>query len=255
MEATAAQRWLAQWEAEEQVPFSGWDFSYLAGRMVEEALPWDYLAQAAARMDQARSALEMETGGGEKLLGLRPHWPPRLIATEEYLPNLALARQRLEPLGVHVAEVRCTEIDPLPFADGEFDLVLNRHGAFNPDEVARILALGGVFLTQQVHGMHAADLMARFGAKPQWPDATPERYAPWLERAGLTIRERKEWTGRLRFTDVGALVYYLKAVPWTVEGFAVARDGAVLLEMQEQLERGEALEFHGGHYLIEARKV
>ncbi len=43
---------------------------------------------------------------------------------------------------------------------------------FNPDEVARILAPGGTFLTQQVHGLWAQDLLEAFDAKPQWPDET-----------------------------------------------------------------------------------
>jgi hypothetical protein len=132
-------RWLARWRAEEQQPFTGWDFSYLKGRMLEEEPPWDYLARAAALLNVAASAPDMETGGGEKLLALRPHWPARLVATEEYPPNLALARSRLEPLGVQVVDMHATEVDPMPFGDGEFDLALNRHGAFNPDEVARVL--------------------------------------------------------------------------------------------------------------------
>ena len=64
--------------------------------------------------------------------------------------------------------------------------------------------------------MWTHDLMAYFGAAPQWPNATPERYVPRLQAAGLEIVEVQEWSGKLRFTDVGAIVYYLKCVPWEV---------------------------------------
>ncbi len=78
---------------------------------------------------------------------------------------------------------------------------------------------GGTFLTQQVHGLWAQDLLAVFGVRPQWPDATPAYYLPRLKRAGLQIERVEEWQGRLIFTDVGAIVYYLKAVPWNVPDF------------------------------------
>lgn len=254
MNQSERDRLLARWQAEEQQPFIGWDFSHLAGRMIEDNPPWDYLARAAALMADARSALDMDTGGGEKLLMLRAHWPPRLAATEAYPPNLALARSRLEPLGVIVVETDSTDVDPMPFADGEFDLVLNRHAAFNSQEVARILAPGGVFLTQQVNGRWVEDLQAYFGASPQWPDATLAHYAPLLEAAGLELVQTLDWTGHLRFTDVGAIVYYLKAVPWEAPDFSVARYADVLLKLHQLHEQGQALDFIAPLYLIEARK-
>jgi len=100
-------------------------------------------------MRQAGSVLELGTGGGERFLQLRGHWPSRVTVTEEYPPNVALVRERLGSLGVRVVEVRLTDIDPLPFATDEFDVVLNRHSAFNSAEVARVLGPGGTFLTQR----------------------------------------------------------------------------------------------------------
>src|SRR5207248_7054584 len=131
------------------------------------------------------SALDMGTGGGERFLLLRDHWPDAVTVTEEYPPNLALVQQRLEPLGVRVVEARLTDVDPLPFADNEFDLILNRHSAFNSGEVGRVLARGGTFFTQQVHGHSSEDLLAEFHAHPQWPDSTPDKYVPRLQAAGL----------------------------------------------------------------------
>jgi hypothetical protein len=142
----------------------------------------------------------------------------------------------------------------MPFADGEFALVLNRHSGFNAKEVARILAPGGRFLTQQVHGSWAYDLLAVFGAKPQWPEATLEKYVPQLRAAGLTIADAQEWSGQLAFTDVGAIVYYLKAAPWLVPGFAVETHLTHLLTLQRRLESGASLAFVARKYLIEAHK-
>jgi SAM-dependent methyltransferase len=152
-------------------------------------------------------------------------------------------------------DVRLADDGLMPFADGEFDLVLNRHSGFNAKEVARILAPGGTFLTQQVHGLWAYDLLAVFGAKPQWPGATLGKYVPQLKAAGLTLINTQEWSGRISFTDVGAIVYYLKAVPWFVPGFSVEKHAKDLLKLQRRLERGEDLAFSARKYLIEAHKV
>ncbi len=242
------------WKREEQQPFSGWDFSYLHGRMVEEQPPWSYAARAAELMGGASSALDMGTGGSERLLALREHWPKKVVVTEDYPPNVQLATERLGPLGVRVVDVALNSYTPMPFDDGEFDLVLNRHSGTNPAEVARILASSGTFLTQQVHGLWAQDLIAAFDGQPAWPEATLENEVRRLQDAGLTILVAEEWSGALSFTDVGAIVYYLKAVPWLVDGFSVETHRAHLLALQDRLERGEGLVFEARKYLVEARK-
>jgi hypothetical protein len=75
-----------------------------------------------------------------------------------------------------------------------------------------------------------------------------------LKAAGLVIVNVQEFTGSLKFTDVGALVYYLKAVPWMVPGFSVATHLKQLLVLQQRLESGSGLTFTKKSYLIEAYK-
>ena len=245
---------IALWQQEEQAPFTGWDFSHLEGRMVEEEPPWSYMARAAELLRGAASVLDMGTGGGERLLKLREHWPVKVVVTEEYPPNVRLARERLAPLGVRVEDVELTRHAVLPFADAEFDVVLNRHSSFNAAEVARILMPGGTFLTQQIDGRWAHDLMAVFGAEPQWPDETLANCVAWIEDAGLTLVTAEDWSGAFTFTDVGAIVYYLKAVPWLVPGFSVATHLDGLLTLQARLEKEGELSFAAKKFLIEARK-
>ena len=245
---------VSAWKVEEERPFTGWDFSYLEGRMVEEQPPWSYLGRASALMQESMSVLDMGTGGGERLLELRDDWPGKVVVTEEYPPNVKLANERLGAVGVQVVVVALRRDGPMPFESGEFDLVLNRHSGLNCAEVARILAPGGTFLTQQVHGLWAQDLHAAFDTTPQWPDATLDFYLPKLEAAGLTIEKAEEWLGRLAFLDVGAVVYYLRAVPWLVVGFSVESHTEHLLQLQGRLEREGELVFEARKMLIEARK-
>lgn len=244
---------LHTWEREEIQPFAGWDFSYLTNRMIEEQPPWSYLDRAAELMQNTTSVIDMDTGGGERFLQLQEHWPQRVVATENYAPNTLLAHDRLAPLGVDVLMADSSEIGLMPFGSGTFDLILNRHSSFNSAEIARILSPGGTFLTKQVHGLWAQDLLAVFGASPQWPQATPERYVPMLKAAGLTIVTVEDFRGKLRFTDVGAIVYYLKAIPWSVPNFTVTTHKEALFGLQKRIDSGEELAFEARTYLIEAR--
>ncbi len=246
---------IERWQREAQQSFIGWDFSYLEGRMVEEEPPWSYASRAAELLRRSRSVIDLGTGGGERLLELKQDWPPKVVAVENYPPNFKLATTRLAPVGVQVIEAPLTDTGWLPLNNNEFELVLNRHAAFNPHEVTRILAPGGTFLTQQIHGLSLTDLLAAFDAQPHWPEATLAKYLPHLEAAGLTIINAKEWTGKVAFTEVGAIVYYLKAVPWLVPGFSVATHLNYLLKLQSKLDEGQPLTFISKKYWLEARKL
>jgi hypothetical protein len=142
----------------------------------------------------------------------------------------------------------------MPFRDNEFGLILNCHAGFNPWETSRILAPGGIFFTQQVHGLSTYDLTSFFNEIPPYTEATPEFYIPRLKAAGLTIHDCKEWSGNMTFSDVGALVYYLKAIPWVVPGFSVVNHFQYLLKLERQVKEGNPLSFTARRYLIEACK-
>ncbi len=158
-------------QAESAHPFSGWDFSYLDGRRTEAVPPWSYTDLARSLMPAATSLLDLGTGGGERLLAFKDSFPSHTVVTEGYPPNLALARKRLNPLGVAVFDSSGSLSELLPFADASFDLVLDRHTAYNAVEVARALRPDGVFLTQQVDGRQT-DLQVAFDTHAQWPSYT-----------------------------------------------------------------------------------
>lgn len=155
-----AEEWKSLWQEEEaQAHIHGWDFSPIQARFEEEHdLPWDYrrLVQESLRDDMA--LLDYDTGGGEFLLSLG-HPPERTAATEGYPPNVRLCRETLLPLGVDFRE--CADPSRIPFPGGSFDLILNRHGAFDPAELFRLLRPGGLFLTEQVGEDNDRDLVER----------------------------------------------------------------------------------------------
>jgi SAM-dependent methyltransferase len=242
------------WRAEERVPFTGWDFSHLAGRLIEDEPPWSYIDLARQYLRGVSSVLDLGTGGGEVLSELSDAFPERVVAAEAYPPNVEVARSRLAPLGVRVVAYDANQTTAvLPFPDGAFELILSRHEAYDAREVARVLAPDGRFLTQQVTGTSSADLLREFGLSPQWPDVTADRLARDLRGAGLVVEDVRDFRGWQSFRDVGALVYWLKAIPWEVPGFSVERDRDVLLRLQRRLARHGQLRFETGRFLIVAR--
>ena len=56
------------WEHE----FSGWDFSFVSGRMVEAPLSWDFKKIVLERILKAKALLDQDTGGGEFLAAATP---------------------------------------------------------------------------------------------------------------------------------------------------------------------------------------
>lgn len=251
-DTTALRAWL---EAEVARPFVGWDFSAVAGRLREEPPPWDYRALVGAALREAAAMLDMGTGGGEFLAGLAP-LPPQSCATEGYPPNLPIARARLAPLGVTVLPIAEDDPGPLPFRDAAFDLVINRHEYYAPREVWRVLRPGGRFITQQVGGENYDDLHRQLGA--------PENrtFAAWqlasaradLEAASFTIARAVEAFPTLRFSDVGALAYYLTAIPWEIPDFTVERYFPQLQAVQQRCEAEGGMKIRQHRFLIVAER-
>ncbi|ARO59820.1 MULTISPECIES: class I SAM-dependent methyltransferase [Bacillus cereus group] len=204
--------------------FSGWDFSFISEtvRMKSEPLSWSYGSIAFLLMQRAKSMLDMGTGGGEFLSMLQP-FPSTIYATEGYAPNVPIARKKLEPLGVTVVEVINDTV--LPFQDGQFDFIINQHESYAASEVKRILSPHGVFLTQQVGGLDCAVLNEQFGSplNSEFASWSLEAACSELEENGFTILDAKEEFPFQRFYDIGAIVYYLKAIPWQIPDFTVER--------------------------------
>ena len=246
----------ADWKKEAEAPFVGFDFSYLQGRKLEAQLPWSYDERVKQALPKAQALLDLGTAGGEKLLAFQAHWPDTVCVTEDYPPNLKLARQRLEPLGVSVVDAQSDLLTHLPFEDAQFDLIISRHTAYNSAEIERLLQPGGYFLTQQVDGRNLSDLSALFGVEQPWTYFTLDYALDRLKNeTALVVEEAMEWTSPTEFLDIGALVYFLKAIPWTSPDFSVDKDLAILQKLQGQLEEAGSLSFVEKRFLILARKA
>ena len=240
---------LQQWKKDEKAPFKGWEFSYLKGRYNEGNPNWNYKSIAKRLIEKSNSVLDVATGGGEVFSEILSVFKPNeTVAIEGYKPNVSVARKNLKKSSVKV--IHANETRMLPFKDEKFDLVLNRHGGLNVKEIGRIISYGGIFFTQQVDGRNLEDLMKEFGAKPKWEFNTLTNITKQLKSANFEIIEAKEWKGKTVFKDVGALVYFIKVVPWIIDDFSVKKHQAVLEKLQKRIEKKGKLEFTARRFLI-----
>lgn len=248
--AALKQLWLAEQRA---ARIHGWDFSHLEGRYETGRLPWDYREAVEAYRRPELRLLDLDTGGGEFLLSLG-HPAQNTSATENYPPNAALCRQVLTPRGIDFRPADAA--GPLPFPDGQFDLVLNRHGRFDPAELARVLKPGGVFVTQQVGAENDRELAELLlpGRELPFPQQTLDRAAKRLAENGFELLQGQEAFGPIRFYDVGALVWFARVLPWEFPGFSVERCLPALYEAQRMVEANGCVEGRIHRFLLAARK-
>jgi len=217
----------------------GWDFSPLDGALVADDPWWDYEADCLRALRASRvGALDLGTGGGERLstllesLSQGSTLPPLVVATEGWQPNLPVARARLATRGVAVLKYDSEDGDSLDLPDRSLDLVMARHESYDAAEVARVLAPGGRFLTQQVDGFDAPEIHEWFGGEYLHPDVTAEIQSRALDEAGMRIDQVDTWEGTMTFADAVALVSYLGLVPWDAPGFTVKEHAQRLHDLE-----------------------
>jgi hypothetical protein len=235
----------------------GWSFSWLDGRATEERPPWSYTGALQPRVEQASSLLDVQTGGGEVLSEVlrrsrrRPTW---IGATESWPPNVAIARRNLEPFGARVFDVDDTA--DLPCESGSLDLVVARHPVtIRCGDVARVLASGGTYFAQHVGpGSNAALTNILMGQQRMSDTRSGGRAVAEATAAGLELVDLQSASLRVVFYDIGAVVCFLRKVPWTVPSFTVTNYHEQLRELHDLIESEGQFVSHATRFLIELRQ-
>jgi ubiquinone/menaquinone biosynthesis C-methylase UbiE len=151
---------------------------------------------AVGSLPDGSAVLDIPTGGGVALRGVRPGQRIRYVAADIAPEMLARTQRVADERGLDQVEVQSADVEKLPFADGEFDLVQSFAGLHcfpNPRlavlEIARVVKpegrfVGSVFLTgtglrymPAIIGGRASGVMGPSGSR-----ADLDR---WLHDAGL----------------------------------------------------------------------
>jgi SAM-dependent methyltransferase len=237
-----------------EAPVHGWDFGWLEGRATEERPSWRYFDQVRDRVATVTSMLDLQTGTGNLLADL-PALPALTVATEGYRPNIAVAGERLRRRSIHV--VGAADNRPgLPLAAARFELVTSRHPVqVWWSEIARVLAPGGTYLAQHV-GPHSLRELSEFLMGPL-PDASardPDLERTAAERAGLEVVDLRVERPAVTFADVGAVVYFLRLVVWTVPDFTIDRYRPRLHALHDHITVSGPFRTTSARTMIEARR-
>lgn len=243
------------WEKEESIAqIRGWDFSHIHGRYEEEnALPWDYETIIHEFLREDMKLLDYDTGGGEFLLSLH-HPYGNTAATEGYPPNVQFCREKLLPLGIDLRE--CADASHVPFNGSSFDIIINRHGDFDPSEIRRMLKAGGFFITQQVGSENDRELIDAVlpGLEKPFSHNNLKEQREAFEKAGFNILKAEEAFPPIWFFDVGAFVWFAHIIEWEFPGFSVEKCFDRLLQLQKIIETDGKIEGTTHRYLIVAQK-
>lgn len=248
-----------KWKQAEAQAFSGWDFSYIAGQMISEPLPWDYKDIVTQYLKSDYELLDMGTGGGEFLLTL-DHPYDLTSVTEAYPPNIEICKNKLVPLGITVQAI--TDDHHLGFADESFDMIINRHEAFDPRELNRLLRPNGYFITQQVGGLNNKDLSHKVGIKRAEGDSEHNYSEHHLDnnldllcKAGFKVLVSNECYPKVTFASVEAFVYFAKIIEWEFPRFSVETCFEQLCELQNEFEENDFIVGTEHRFMIVAQKA
>ena len=119
-------------------------------------------------------------------------------------------------------------------------MVIDQNEVFIAQEVSRILVPGGTFSTEQTGTSEISESCKLFGLPapspigPAWDLRTAREQ---VERAGLSGLKSAEAKFDMAFHGVGALVWYLRMVPWASPGFSVERHRSRLEDLHFRLNR------------------
>jgi hypothetical protein len=235
-----------------------WGAGFLSGRFIAEEPTWSYEAMACPILAEAESVLDMGTGEGGVLASLAP-LPKLTVAYEEWWPTVPAAQTTLGPLGVHlvvalgsaenVSGPDARDRPGLPFRSEAFDVVLNRHEAFDPFDVHRIIKRHGRFLTEQVGSDEAASVRTLLGLEVDHREWSAAVAVGQLEVHGWAIEDVHEERLTMSFTDIGALIGYVRTLPWAYEDLDWSNATPHLQRLHER-SRSEPIEAVAHRFLL-----
>ena len=124
-------------------------------------------------------------------------------------------------------------------------------------EVYRVLKPQGVFITQQVGDGNNAELHdflqgeTRNTAQRSWD---LKKAVVELKAADLNVEDQRAESTKSRFFDIGAVVYYLKAIPWEIPSFSTGRYSQKLRELDKMIRSEGFFEVSTTRFFVMAVK-
>ncbi len=111
----------------------------------------------------------------------------------------------------------------------------------NFDGITRCLKNGGLFITEQVGATNNYSLSSFLTDNyiPVHPENAMVNVISNLVERGFQILKSDSFYPKIRFYDIGALVYYAKVISWEFPDFSVLKYQSELMRLQRIIEGNE----------------
>ncbi|PQP83332.1 SAM-dependent methyltransferase [Paenibacillus sp. PCH8] len=233
---------------------NGWDFSSM--NVVSEKIEWNFYEEVARNTRSSDLLLDIGTGGGEAVLSIAKV-ALLLVGIDLAQGMIETAQHNLQALGVH-PNVRFLHMDAgkLVFPNHFFNVISARHSGFSATEVFRVLADGGIFLTQQVSEQDKHNISEAFGRgqSANRPGTLMNRYQNELHEAGFHDIQIREYNATEYYATPDDLLFLLTHAP-IIPGFGETEaDFEHFQQFVEEHHDEKGIRTNSARFMITARK-
>lgn len=233
----------------------GWDFSKIEKRIIVKHKKWNFFDVVSKYLDTKKMLLDLGTGSGEKLfkIAAKCKW---IIGVDSSKSMVNKAKKNLLLSKIKNIKFRLGNSNKLPFESESFDIVISRHAPFNIKEVARVLKMNGIFLTQQVgerDKQNIKDVFTRGQSYHQLHGNLINKYSKDSKKLKLKVL-RKDHYHSTEYYGEEDLIFLLENTP-VIPSFNAKKDMKVLQSLKAKYGTKLGIKTNACRYLLVLQKV
>lgn len=150
----------------------------------------------------------------------------------------------------------------LPFSNYSFDVAIARLAEYSPDEVCRVLKVGGLFFEYELGPEANKEIMEFFSGRieeenfffpknvEKWKNEVCEKVA----NAGLLVENIEDHKEKNYYQSVEALMNLIEMVP-LVKNFDRVKDKEVVGKLAEKYREKQGIGITWHYYILTARRL
>ncbi|MEK4251765.1 class I SAM-dependent methyltransferase [Paenibacillus sp. FSL W7-1287] len=233
---------------------NGWDFSKVQCTVAGEMPNLYHLA--AQHSPKKKLLLDIGTGGGEQVLEHCRAFQ-LVVGIDSSYEMIHAANTNLkasEHSNFRFFQMDCTD---LKFPDHMFDMVSCRQAPFDPNEVSRVLAPSGLFITQQVSEHDKYNLKQAFNRGQSYGEADGAQqkvFVHQLQEAGFINIEVHEYDVTEYYHSAEDLIFLLKHTP-IIPSFGIEeQDFDILEKFIADNQQSKGIKTNSKRYIVTASR-
>ncbi|MGD7046355.1 class I SAM-dependent methyltransferase [Jeotgalibacillus proteolyticus] len=233
---------------------NGWDFSKL--QIMSEGVKWDFYEEVKKRCKISDVLLDVGTGGGENAL--------KIASSLLFLIGIDISNGMMETAQSNLKKSKVLNVrffqmssEDLQFTNGFFDIISSCHAPFVSKEVAKVLKIGGTFLTQQVSEADKLNLKKAFGrgqAFEKTDGDLKDKYIRELRGAGFSDVQYLDYNAVDYYQRPEDLIFLLKHTPIIPNFGEDEKDFDILNDFIETNRTNKGICTNSKRFLIIANK-